>query len=491
MPWREQLSRIFGSSKPTKTTSANPDFGELRALLQRPPSEDGWLLLTGVIDHAREALPEDEFEHQWIDYARDHLKSWPPHLRKCPEHWCEALLQGQLPTSHLQLVRHLDLTEKLGSKQAKLRRVVGCAHLSDLERLELGNPELSPQALATLLYEGPWKNLRELLVTRVELSDEPQLLAHENCANLETLELNQNELQPEVLEALLQSASSSKLRALSITNNPALGPRAASHIADNPELADLRVLELCGCGILGQGLRALAASPNLARLDKLGLRQNRIEPGAIEVLEHAPWANLTELDIAGCLVGDHGAKPLLAFPFASALRTLEASGCGLGPEGLALVAHAEDFKNLRVLDVTNNDLGGGLPEAFAGCVWEALEVLDMRFNGLRDDDVRALLTARFVPTLRDLSLAFNMLGDEAAAMLGAAPLEPLERLDLNNNSVTDRGARSLMESTSLQNVNLDLGNNLLSDDVRAQLDRSPLFASVHHHSFKMAPTPTF
>jgi Ran GTPase-activating protein (RanGAP) involved in mRNA processing and transport len=491
MSWREQLSRIFGASKQGKTPRSMPDFGELRALLQRPPSEDGWLLLTGLIDHAREMLDEDEFEHQWVDYACDHLESWAAELRKCPEHWCEELLQGQRATSHLKLVRQLDLTERLGSKQAKLRRIITCEHLARVERLALGNLEFSPRALGTLLHEGPWQKLRGLSVTHVDLSESSGLLEHRNCASLETLELNQNDLNEGTLARMLQSAFAPNLRALSITNNPALGPKAASHIAENPSLANLRVLEMCGCGLLGQGLRTLAASPHLTQLSTLRLRQNRIEPGAIAALEHAPWSELAELDITGCLVGNEGAKPLLAFPFATSLRKLEVSGCGLGPEGLSLLTHAEDYSALRELDVTNNDLGGGFLDVFAGCVWEALEVLDARFNGLRDEDVRAMLTSPFVASLEELSLAFNMLGDDTASMIAAAPFRKLEHLDLNNNSVTDRGAQALMASTSLEGLHLDIGNNLLSDDTREQLDRSPRFKSVHHHSFKMAPTPTY
>lgn len=490
MSWREQLRRIFGAPI-TATSPTPPDFGELRATLQNPPSEDGWLLLTGLLDHARSVLPPEEFEQQWVDYARDHLKTWPDSLRPCPDHWCEELLQSQGPTTHLQLVRQITLLDKLGHKQAKMRRILACEDLAQVTRVEVGSPELAPQALHALLHEGPWKHLRELQVSRVDLSEMPELLSHPRFDALEVLELHQNELTAPVLERLLDGSFAPGLRDLALLYNQTLGPAGAISLAEQRALTKLRRLEICGCGILEEGLLALTTADHLANLSTLRLRQNGLELDGIAALEQAPWHRLVTLDIAGC--GSRGslAKSLLGFPFREHLEVLDVSGCGLGPEGFSVLAGGGAYSNLRTITLTNNELGGSLRDALASCHWDDMTAIEFDFNGLRDDDVTALLSTAFAPNLERLSLAFNGLGNASARALAGASLSKLELLDLNNNNITDEGAEHLMMSTALSGLHLDISNNLLSDEVRARLDECDLFERVNHHSFKMAPVPVY
>ena len=79
------------------------DFGELRSLLQQPPSAQVWEALCALVFPAKWEKTAD----QWLPYAQDQLdRRWPDDLRVMPLKWA----QRKRPPSALQLVRHLSLS---------------------------------------------------------------------------------------------------------------------------------------------------------------------------------------------------------------------------------------------------------------------------------------------------------------------------------------------------------------------------------------------
>lgn len=65
-------------------------FGDIRALLQRPPSQETWLeLLTRF-----EQSPLKEQEYELLPYAREHLKVWPDELKTWQKSWTKRFFKG-------------------------------------------------------------------------------------------------------------------------------------------------------------------------------------------------------------------------------------------------------------------------------------------------------------------------------------------------------------------------------------------------------------
>jgi len=65
----------------------NALFGELRSILQRPPSAEAWQALYDNINK----WPYVDVEHVILPYASDRLQAWPDRLREAPHTWLDDL----------------------------------------------------------------------------------------------------------------------------------------------------------------------------------------------------------------------------------------------------------------------------------------------------------------------------------------------------------------------------------------------------------------
>jgi uncharacterized protein (TIGR02996 family) len=122
------------------------------------------------------------------------------------------------------------------------------------------------------------------------------------------------------------------------------------------------------------GARALAAMPQLARLEELLLWDHDL--------------------------GDEGTAVLAACPHLSNLRALSLANCGVGPGGAAALAASPYLKNLLRLDLCSSEIGvEGARTLLRSPHLDRLIVLDVgeTFYGQEEgeDDVIDELTARF------------------------------------------------------------------------------------------------
>lgn len=187
----------------------------------------------------------------------------------------------------------------------------------------------------------------------------------------------------------------------------------------------VRRLDLDGCAIKDDGLRALAAVPELAQVRTLILRNNQLGgDGLAALLAAAKLRELEELDLAFNEVAEAGVRALAKASLPRLVRLSLRSVLPGGPALKALAAAGEK----------------ALPQ---------VRVLDLGENQIEDADLAPLLQSGWVRPLHELKLDQNQLTAVSITRLAALKLRELRRLDLSNNSVGAVGIRSLARAAFL------------------------------------------
>ena len=171
----------------------------------------------------------------------------------------------------------------------------------------------------------------------------------------------------------------------------------------------------------------------------------------------ARMAALSYLRISYSDVGADGARALAASR-APKLDGLDLRLTRVGEEGMAALAGSEALRRVSGLHLSEARLGAAgvraLAEHFRG---ERLEQLDLAHNRsarrlspdwqVGPDACSALVSARFMQTVRSLDLAGNALGADGARAVATSPrLGSLRVLDLTMNAIGDAGVEALLSS---------------------------------------------
>jgi uncharacterized protein (TIGR02996 family) len=156
---------------------------------------------------------------------------------------------------------------------------------------------------------------------------------------LTALNLRWNRIGDEGVRALAASPYMGRLTTLNLfdtgTVSSMKGPTGLSLASILPLLALPCLTDLdLGCNRLGANVvRALAASPHLARLTALKFSQNDIGDAEVEALAASPYvAGLTTLDLRCNGIDTAEEKALRNSPYLTRLTTLELAGNPCGPE---------------------------------------------------------------------------------------------------------------------------------------------------------------
>jgi hypothetical protein len=120
-------------------------FGELRSLLQRPPSEATWLELCELLERAWLDHPE-AVENTLLPYAAQALSRWPDALRKMPGNWQHYLTtkSSYPPSLLLRTVRLRPMD------QAPWRRLLSWLDTASITSLDVSLAKLGPLQIARL-----------------------------------------------------------------------------------------------------------------------------------------------------------------------------------------------------------------------------------------------------------------------------------------------------------------------------------------------------
>nr|AAP92143.1 leucine-rich repeat protein N4C [synthetic construct] len=214
-----------------------------------------------------------------------------------------------------------------------------------------------------------------------------------------------------------------------------------------------------------------------ARLEYLDLNWNDLTEAGMKDLASVLRSNpsLRELDLSNNKLGDAGVRLLLQglLDPGTRLENLDLNESDLTEAGLKdLASVLRSNPSLRELTLSNNKLGdAGVRLLLQGLLdpGTRLEKLDLDQTDLTEAGMKDLASVlRSNPSLRELSLSSNKLGDAGVRLLLQGLLDPgtrLEKLDLNQNDLTEADLKDLASvlrsNPSLRE--LSLSNNKLGD----------------------------
>lgn len=280
------------------------------------------------------------------------------------------------------------------------RSFVTRARLTDASRI------LSALAASPLLLQ-----LEELDLADGDLGNGgvSLLLGSPFLRNLRALDLGRNRLDDAGAAALARAATVPKLESLALYDNE-IGAAGIAALADTPFLIGLIELNVTSNDINDAGVRALIHGIATRRLERLGLADNPIRDGLVE--------------LAG--------SPLFA-RIAAANPHLDLRHCGIEPAGAAALGESPALRTIDWLDLSENYLG--------------------------DAGAAALASSSHLAHVRTLGLSRNQIGDAGAAALLAANLPRLESLDLGNNRLTARGVEAVKAAAGERKFEAITANN--------------------------------
>lgn len=249
----------------------------------------------------------------------------------------------------------------------------------------------------------------------------------------------------------------------------------AGAFAECPWVERLAALTLVqGAG--GQALKRLLDSRRFTRLAELRLGSEMTTPAAVSaVVRSRVFAQLTALAVrSDQRAGGTLATELARLARPPRLKKLELPGNRLSAEALAGLVAAPAAESIEELDVSDNNLGPAATIALAAGALPNLRSLSMLRTRPQEEGVAALAGAPLFRELRSLSLGGNNLGPTAATAIAHARADNLRVLSLHDNRIGDRGAVTLAESPRLANlVLLDLAEAHISDAGAEALAESP------------------
>ena len=368
--------------------------------------------------------------------------------------------------SNFDRLRELDITGRPGLDA--LPELLEYAPFRDgLKALRCGGTApyyqepLDTRELARAL--GSACRLEELSAANTQLTADGlgALLAAPCCAQLAALDVRDNPIAPDGWRAF--SGAACRLRDLDISATP-LGAIALDNLLGCAALADLRRLQMNGCGSAMANLRALARSRFWARAEALRMQQGSVPEISLDPLLTAPGsAALGVLDVGYNWLRDGGVAQLCAAPWAESLTYLDLSHNYLTDDALRTLARSGRFKSLHTLHLNFNSVyhqeGAGPRDsltdagmiALANCPALAnLRVLSVSGTRVTAAGMDAVLNGPHW-RLAGLRLAHCQLRGDVVNILANSPrLSRLQVLDLSmNDDITADDLAPLAESEYL------------------------------------------
>jgi hypothetical protein len=273
----------------------------------------------------------------------------------------------------------------------------------------------------------------------------------------------------DALQALAQAPQLASLRSLNLSHNR-LGAEGVTVVAESPFFKQVRRLDLSYTEGGTRGLISLFNGPALHQVSHLSYLNNGLDFTKAEE-GGTPWPSLRRLDINP--LTDLGLSWLLDRSRLRSLRHLVAIRGGLTGAGFLTLLRSSLPRSLVSLYLSSNRLGplDGLPPSLDFPRLRALEMSDCR---LGDQGTARLLGGLRAPNLRRLSLYQNDLSNEAVRALASNPTyRNLEHLSMSYHpGIDDQGARLLCESPHLSRLkSVQLFETGVSEDALARLRR--------------------
>lgn len=252
-------------------------------------------------------------------------------------------------------------------------------------------------------------------------------------------------------------------------------------------IAELRELDLTGRPDDESELEWLAESPQLATIHVLTARG--LWPEALTYLVSSPhFASLRKLRLPGNTLGNVGMAAIIRSASMTGLEELNLSGRGVveryredltvSPPGMQALASWAGLRNIRTLNLSDNDLGRvGLQALLRSPNCGGLKSLTLRGNRLDGSSMAEFNSAFRGLSLESLDLGENLLKEVGVEYLAMAPcLRELKSLRIDRCEVPLAGARVFArKATFLDGLRvLDVAHNHFGPaGLTALLERKP------------------
>ncbi len=266
-----------------------PDFGDVRALLQRA-QQPSWTLWVELCELCEGWERADEFEHVVRPYVHAHTArwEWDESLMAAPRSWVERIARGEGAPVGARLLKKLDLYDR-GVEDDALLRALERGHLLHLRQLDLSQNAVSDEGAKALGEHGEQLGLLRRLdvsgnvigaqgwsaiCSSAGLSGVKELRARGNPLGVgERVEMQRGALRPEVL----------------VLDESSLGDGGAAWVLRQLDLSRLHDLKVRRCSIDAEGFEELLDELDDAPLRRLELSGNRVGEDGIDALRHARW----------------------------------------------------------------------------------------------------------------------------------------------------------------------------------------------------------
>lgn len=313
-------------------------FGELRSLLQMPPTVSRWIELCQLLD----AFEAKTLSGRVMPYVNGSMSAWPDAYRVAPRRWIERIREGE-EIPQLACAREIiwrGITNALVGEE-------DFAGLIDLP----GSPTLEAS---------------DIMVTVDPLGfDGVVAIERSGCLeHISRLSLPRNQLERGELRVL------------------------AGALAVAPEL---KTLELAGCGLGPRDIEALVRRPGFEKLEVLDLEDNRIDSLGLRHLLSRPWPSLKKLMLGNNRISSSGLEGL-EDGVLPGVEHLNLMGNPIGDDGVRWMCDTGGFSKLRYLDLTDCSLFDGAARALAQATHlENLERLKLGLNVISQDAYELVL----------------------------------------------------------------------------------------------------
>jgi uncharacterized protein (TIGR02996 family) len=212
-----------------------------------------------------------------------------------------------------------------------------------------------------------------------------------------------------------------------------------------------------------RGAAALAASPHLRGVKRLGLASNRLTLAGVRAIANGAW-RLESLDLGYNTLESEGLADALAGPALANLRELSLCGTWIPPGEAARLASSGMLAQLAELDLENCALGAPGMIAFCDALaLPSLRRLRVERNSLGDAGALAIAGCPTFVQLHDLEAGHNRIGQKGGNAIAESPhLATLARLTLNEPRWKPEMTRVFADSPTLAKAKIYLKGKLVA-----------------------------
>lgn len=483
------------------------DFGDIRSLLQRPPSAENWRTLCGLLDQ----FPIEQLQQRILPYVNGYMRHWPDHLRIAPKQWIRNYFAtNQAPQlSVARCIKTSNLT------QDDLLKLAQCKDVDILDGLYLQNCYFSPALIETLLKSPICQHLKTLYIAHSYLNEQElkQLCEIKHLEQLTTLDLRYNRIDDKGAKHLAECPHLSNLDVLDLRYNT-LGIDGTTALVESATLSNIKKLDLQNNALTESDVHALLknkrfcriatvevvsydispeVATNLVERDLQTLAQS--QPSSViwkqvcKLIDKIPYRYLTDAFIGWMddlfvhwpdhlrILTDRWQKHFVREhdnPKYTLIRhlTLPSNAFYYNQDMLSDVLSSASLTQITALNMSGANLGPGRAIALINAkILKNLKHLTLSHCQLRGHDLIELMKQPWFKNLETLLLDHNFLGNRCIEALCQIPFEHLKELSLAAVGINANGVEHIVNGEYFEDLHkLNLNGNRLNQHSKQLLE---------------------